>query len=173
MLGSEGGWDAECIQYRELVRSLSVAYRRVRTHDMPLTCLSASADEYKVLSCNLRNTACVGRHTFSPYPINPTLTMPLGILEDHKLEHVPGTSPLNELGRLDDAEIQGIDSRMLKHDPTGQVVLVPQPSDSPNDPYNWPRWKKEMFTVAIAYGCGCVGGKSGCGSGCLSGNVLC
>ena len=84
--------------------------------------------------------------------------MPLGILEDHKLEHVPGTFPFNELGRIDDAEIQGIDSRMLKHDPTGQVVLVPQPSDSPNDPYNWPRWKKEMFTVAIAYGCGCVGG---------------
>jgi len=36
--------------------------------------------------------------------------------------------------------------------------LVPQPSDSPNDPYNWPRWKKEMFTLAFAYGCGCVGG---------------
>ena len=85
--------------------------------------------------------------------------MPLGILEDHKLEHVPGTSPLNELGRLDtDPELQGVDSRMLKHDPSGQVVLVPQPSDSPNDPYNWPRWKKEMFSLAIAYGCGCVGG---------------
>ncbi|KAL2183962.1 MFS general substrate transporter [Thermothelomyces heterothallicus CBS 203.75] len=86
--------------------------------------------------------------------------MPLGILEDRKLEHVPGTSPLNELGRRDlDAELAGVavDSRMLKHDKTGQVVLVPQPSDSPNDPYNWPRWKKEMFTVAIAYGCGCVG----------------
>lgn len=87
--------------------------------------------------------------------------MPLGILDDHELEHVPGTSPLNELGRRDlDAELAGvaIDSRMLKHDKTGQVVLVPQPSDSPNDPYNWPRWKKEMFTIAIAYGCGCVGG---------------
>jgi hypothetical protein len=85
--------------------------------------------------------------------------MPLGILEDHKLEHVPGTSPLSDLGRLDgDAEIQGVDSRMLKHDPSGQVVLVPQPSDSPNDPYNWSRRKKEMFSLAIAYGCGCVGG---------------
>lgn len=97
--------------------------------------------------------------------------MPLGILEDHKLEHVPGTSPLNELGRIDDAEIQGIDSRMLKHDPTGQVVLVPQPSDSPNDPYNWPRYKKELFTVAIAYGCGCVGGMSRCGPDRISGDM--
>jgi hypothetical protein len=87
-----------------------------------------------------------------------TIKMPLGILEDHKLEHVPGTSPLNELGSLD-VDIGGIDSRILKHDPTGKIVLIPQPSDSPNDPYNWPRWKKEMFTVAIAYGCGCVGGE--------------
>lgn len=88
--------------------------------------------------------------------------MPLGILEDHKLEHVPGTSPLNELGRPDVGGIEGIDPGLLKHDPSGQIVLVPQPSDSPNDPYNWPRWKKEMFTVGIAYGCGCVGGKFLC-----------
>lgn len=84
--------------------------------------------------------------------------MPLGILEDHKLEHVPGTAPLNELGREDLEIDQGIDRNLLKHDPTGQIVLVPQPSDSPNDPYNWSRWKKELFTVVIAYGCGCVGG---------------
>ncbi|CAK7216843.1 hypothetical protein SEUCBS140593_003000 [Sporothrix eucalyptigena] len=83
--------------------------------------------------------------------------MPLGILEYRKLEHVPGTSPLSELGRSDLEVSQGIDPSLLKHDPTGTTVLVPQPSESPNDPLNWPRWKKEMFTVAIAYGCGCVG----------------
>lgn len=87
--------------------------------------------------------------------------MPLGVLEDRHLEHVPGTSPLNELGRIDAGleDAAGVDSRFLKHDPTGQVVLVPQPSDSPNDPYNWPRWRKVMYTVAIGYGCGCVGGE--------------
>jgi hypothetical protein len=83
--------------------------------------------------------------------------MPLGIIDDYKLEHVPGTAPLSELNRLD-TEVAGVDSGLLKHDSTGQIVLVPQPSDSPNDPYNWPRWKKEMFTLVIAYGCGCVGG---------------
>ena len=72
--------------------------------------------------------------------------MPLGILEDHKLEHVPGTAPLNQLGR-EDQNISGIDPSLLKHDASGEIVLVPQPSDSPNDPYNWPRWKKELFTV--------------------------
>jgi len=85
--------------------------------------------------------------------------MPLGILEDHKLEHVPGTAPLNDLGREDFEIDRAIDRNLLKHDPTGQIVLVPQPSDSPNDPYNWARWKKELFTVVIAYGCGCVGGR--------------
>ena len=84
--------------------------------------------------------------------------MGLGVLDDHKLEHVPGTAPLNELG----AEIyntSGVDSSLLKHDPTGQIVLVPQPSDSPNDPYNWPRWKKERFTITYGFACGAVGGK--------------
>ncbi|KAH7317832.1 major facilitator superfamily domain-containing protein [Rhexocercosporidium sp. MPI-PUGE-AT-0058] len=82
--------------------------------------------------------------------------MPLGVLEDHELEHVPGTAPLNELGR-ETFNISGVDSSILKHDPTGQVVLVPQPSDSPNDPYNWSRWKKERFTIAFAFSCGAVG----------------
>ena len=95
--------------------------------------------------------------------------MPLGILEDHKLEHVPGTAPLNELGREDLEIDQTIDRNLLKHDPSGQIVLVPQPSDSPNDPYNWSRWKKELFTVVIAYGCGCVGGM--CRTMLLFGNV--
>ncbi|KAF2026673.1 MFS general substrate transporter [Setomelanomma holmii] len=84
--------------------------------------------------------------------------MPLGIIDDNKLEHVPGTAPLSELGRTDlEVAASGIDRGLLKHDATGTIVLVPQPSDSPDDPYNWPRWKKEMFTVVIAYGCGCVG----------------
>lgn len=83
--------------------------------------------------------------------------MALGILEDHKLEHVPGTAPLSELGREVYVD-SGVDSSILKHDPTGQIVLVPQPSDSPNDPYNWPRWKKEMFTVTYGFSCGAVGG---------------
>lgn len=73
--------------------------------------------------------------------------MGLGILEDSKLERVPGTSPLNDSGS--DVEDLGLDKVHLKHDQTGKVVLIPQPSDSPNDPYNWPKWKKEMFMLTI------------------------
>jgi hypothetical protein len=92
--------------------------------------------------------------------------MGLGVLEDHKLEHVPCTAPLNELGR-EIYDTSGVDSTILKHDPTGQIVLVPQPSDSPNDPYNWPRWKKERFTIAFAVSCGAVGGKFPSSSSCI------
>jgi hypothetical protein len=82
--------------------------------------------------------------------------MPLGILDDDKLEHIPGTAPLNGLDSTN--AYTGVDPGLLKHDPTGQIVLVPQPSESPNDPYNWPRRKKELFTLTFAWGCGCVGG---------------
>src|SRR5271163_365077 len=93
------------------------------------------------------------------------LTMGLGILEDNKLEHVPGTALLADLlrqrqgpavdaleGRIDPTTLSS-----LKHDKSGKLVLVPQPSDSPNDPYNWSRFKKELFCVAFAFGCGAVG----------------
>lgn len=83
--------------------------------------------------------------------------MGLGILEDTKLDRVPGTSPLNDSGS--DVEDYGLENSQLKHDETGKIVLVPQPSDSPNDPYNWPRWKKEVFMLVILYGCGCDGGE--------------
>ncbi|KAL6239502.1 hypothetical protein BDW75DRAFT_236412 [Aspergillus navahoensis] len=81
--------------------------------------------------------------------------MPLGILEDTNLENVPGTAPLNELGNSN--AYTGIDPALLKHNKTGEIVLVPQPSDSPNDPYNWPRWKKELYTITFGWGCGCTG----------------
>jgi hypothetical protein len=52
-----------------------------------------------------------------------------GILEDFKLEHVPGTALLND-------ESQPTHAAGLKHG-TGKyshIVLVPQPSEDPNDP---------------------------------------
>ncbi|KAJ5600490.1 cycloheximide resistance protein [Penicillium hetheringtonii] len=69
--------------------------------------------------------------------------MPLGILDDSKLEHIPGTAPLNGLSNTD--TYSGIDPGFLKRDQTGKIVLVPQPSDSPNDPYNCRRsapWRR-------------------------------
>lgn len=76
-------------------------------------------------------------------------------------KHVPGTSLLNDPGS--NTESSGVDPSHLKHDESGEIALIPQPSDSPNDPYNWPKWKKELLMAAVLYGCGCVGGKHSSG----------
>jgi MFS family permease len=69
----------------------------------------------------------------------------LGILDDHKLPHVPGTVILEEQA----AQSTGV-TGALKHG-TGRnanIILIPQPSDDPNDPLNWPQWKK-LTTLCV------------------------
>ncbi|KZO96086.1 MFS general substrate transporter [Calocera viscosa TUFC12733] len=87
--------------------------------------------------------------------------MPLGILEDYKLAHVPGTSLINELDPLKQAsaELGEAQSSKLKMG-TGRnshIILIPQPSDDPNDPLNWPRWKKELLFWPMIFATGLVG----------------
>jgi hypothetical protein len=77
--------------------------------------------------------------------------MPLGILEDRKLDHVPGTVDLetnstrlrltNLAGTAIVLDEEGgssgeefVPDPNLKYDSTGRIILVPQPSDDPNDP---------------------------------------
>lgn len=72
--------------------------------------------------------------------------MGLGILEDRVMEHVPGTTqyfddPSRPQYRRDGAT-------GLKCD--GDIILVPQPSDDPNDPLNWPLWKRDLITFILS-----------------------
>jgi hypothetical protein len=40
----------------------------------------------------------------------------------------------------------------LKHKHTTDIVLVPQPTDDPNDPLNWSTWKRSLaFTSICAF----------------------
>ena len=56
--------------------------------------------------------------------------MPLGIIQDRHLEHVPGTATLDDLDPL--AALQErADGRELNRSSDG-TILVPQPSDDPN-----------------------------------------
>lgn len=74
--------------------------------------------------------------------------MGLGILEDNNLEHVPGTAPLSD--RNGDEEY----TSQMKHG-SGKdkdIILVPQPSDSPRDPLNWPLWKRDLIFFIL---CSC------------------
>ena len=67
---------------------------------------------------------------------------------DVKLPHVPGTVLLNDEAAHTDIAIG------LKHG-TGKnahIVLAPQPSEDPNDPLNWARWKKEVHALILLYG---------------------
>jgi hypothetical protein len=63
--------------------------------------------------------------------------MGLGILADHALEQVPGTAQVLEGDQRREVE-RNAGSRIqrsgLKYDKTGKILLVPQPSDDPNDP---------------------------------------
>ncbi|KAK5313543.1 hypothetical protein LTR93_010847 [Exophiala xenobiotica] len=77
----------------------------------------------------------------------------LGILEDKRLPHVPATVKLEEYARNQTVS----NTQSLKHG-TGKsahIVLVPQPSDDPNDPLNWPAVKKLTVTTILCFG-GCL-----------------
>ena len=78
--------------------------------------------------------------------------MGLGILEDTHLEHVPGTTLFSDDPNKNAAEAyKDVDLNLLKHakGKDSHIVLVPQPSDDPNDPLNWPKWKKHMVFFVL------------------------
>ncbi|KAF2447159.1 MFS general substrate transporter [Karstenula rhodostoma CBS 690.94] len=73
----------------------------------------------------------------------------LGVLEDKHLHHVPATVILAEEENQRTEATAG-----LKHG-TGKdadVVLIPQPSEDPNDPLNWSTAKKLVIMAVISYG---------------------
>ncbi|KAH6642143.1 major facilitator superfamily domain-containing protein [Boeremia exigua] len=75
--------------------------------------------------------------------------MGLGVLEDRHMAAPPGTSTI---GASAVAEDPSVDSSELKRD--GDIILQPQPSDSPNDPLNWPKMRKEVIMVVLAFSSG-------------------
>ncbi|EEH47968.2 uncharacterized protein PADG_04052 [Paracoccidioides brasiliensis Pb18] len=76
--------------------------------------------------------------------------MGLGILEDSRHEHVPGTSFILDDDSSMSAQLSP--SPTLKYDRSGPVpiILVPQPSDDPNDPLNWPLHKRDTILAILS-----------------------
>ena len=73
--------------------------------------------------------------------------MGLGILEDNHLGHVPGTAPLADAA----SDVENSRISDMRHS-TGRdrdIILVPQPSDSPRDPLNWPLWKRDCIFLLL------------------------
>ncbi|KUJ16570.1 serine/threonine kinase 16 [Mollisia scopiformis] len=75
--------------------------------------------------------------------------MGLGVLEDKNLQHVPGTVLLDDQAAHEEEVLHA-----LKHGKgkDAHIVLSPQPSDDPNDPLNWPMWKKELIVAVLCLG---------------------
>ncbi|XDG09814.1 hypothetical protein ABKA04_009429 [Annulohypoxylon sp. FPYF3050] len=76
--------------------------------------------------------------------------MGIGVLEDRYLDRPPGTSKLGE----DDQKpvVDSASTNELKKD--GEIILVPQPSDSPNDPLNWSMMRKNAIMIILAFSSG-------------------
>ncbi|KAJ4308352.1 hypothetical protein N0V84_012145 [Fusarium piperis] len=77
--------------------------------------------------------------------------MALGILEAPGVEHVPGTTRY-----FDDPSQPQVASEQqenLKFDRSGKepIILIPQPSDDPNDPLNWPLWQRDLITFLLCF----------------------
>ncbi|EEA24976.1 hypothetical protein TMatcc_008080 [Talaromyces marneffei ATCC 18224] len=86
--------------------------------------------------------------------------MPFGILEDKKMELVPGTAIMGDKDSNETPpEYAHIPLDQLKHGRGrfSHIILVPQPSDDPNDPLNWPQWQKELILLIIGLSAGVVG----------------
>ncbi|CAK4029306.1 MFS general substrate transporter [Lecanosticta acicola] len=72
--------------------------------------------------------------------------MGLGVLDDKKLSHVPGTATLEDLDPL--AAAARIGGEGLKKAKDG-TILVPQPSGDPKDPLNWPLYQRDIICAIL------------------------
>ncbi|KAL3426904.1 major facilitator superfamily transporter [Phlyctema vagabunda] len=73
--------------------------------------------------------------------------MAFGVLEDYTMANVPGTAVLGD--NQDPKVTGGMEGTELKKH--GDIVLIPQPSDSPNDPLNWSSVRKDVIMVLLAF----------------------
>ncbi|KAJ5130129.1 uncharacterized protein N7515_006168 [Penicillium bovifimosum] len=76
--------------------------------------------------------------------------MGLGVL-DTKSTHVPGTSDIYEQDNNVNDRLPNTSG--LKCDWSGNqpIILVPQPSDDPNDPLNWPLWRRDVILAILSF----------------------
>ncbi|KYK56897.1 Major facilitator superfamily domain, general substrate transporter [Drechmeria coniospora] len=76
--------------------------------------------------------------------------MGLGILEPKSGEHVPGTTRLKYFDDSNNqTEASGNEAPPLKCQ--NGIILIPQPSDDPNDPLNWPLWRRDLITFTLCF----------------------
>lgn len=85
-------------------------------------------------------------------------------MDPEKLQHVPvkesydnekprAIDELEEVGEREGYVLNDVSlahDRGLKTTADGQTILIPQPSDSPNDPLNWSSFRKHLILIIIS-----------------------
>jgi hypothetical protein len=74
------------------------------------------------------------------------------IAHHDELDETTGVYTIRKLASPEGASEEGEKSESLKMT-EGGIVLVPQPSDDPNDPLNWSWLKKHSVFLALLPGC--------------------
>jgi hypothetical protein len=73
--------------------------------------------------------------------------MAFGILEPASTgDYVPGTAVLEDV-----SESSGVSGLKHAKEGHGKILLIPQPSNDPNDPLNWPLWQRDIIFVLLCY----------------------
>ncbi|KAJ2901617.1 major facilitator superfamily domain-containing protein [Zalerion maritima] len=74
--------------------------------------------------------------------------MAWGILESRSHSHVPGTVLLDS---SEDPSAEHLAHLKRTTHRGKSIILVPQPSEDPNDPLNWSLWAKDLLTLLYGY----------------------
>ena len=78
--------------------------------------------------------------------------MGLGVLEPKDGHHVAGTVMLDQSVGTTSEGLPADDGLRRGTGRNAHIVLVPQPSDDPEDPLNWPVARKWTFMIVILLG---------------------
>jgi hypothetical protein len=79
------------------------------------------------------------------FPIDPEKGSSSSELENVDLDQIGERE-----GYVLDAQLGHASTKHLKTTKDGSIILIPQPTDDPNDPLNWSQAKKMLILIVIS-----------------------
>ncbi|KAL6411958.1 hypothetical protein AUP68_04338 [Ilyonectria robusta] len=89
------------------------------------------------------------------------------VSSEERLDKHPTVEAFPQAARAEGGVVLNVDSpgdSPLHLAADGHTVLLPQPTEDPSDPLNWPSWKKHAILLTIAWGAFCADFTSAAGS---------
>ncbi|KAI1177915.1 hypothetical protein F4777DRAFT_152993 [Nemania sp. FL0916] len=126
----------------------------------PMAEIKRDAAEARALENDRRRSVRTGSRQLSPVPsgLNKALPRPFAISAPRSLSPLSRETPIPTTAST--RSFTSVDpKRDLKYGvgKHSMVELSPQPSEDPNDPLNWPLWKKNLNFIALLSIVGIVG----------------